>query len=46
MPVLMMSIGKVRMMVPERLVPMLVRMWLGSVPLLTVCVLMVLIVLM
>ena len=42
----MMSIGKVRMMVPERLVPMLVRMWLGSVPLLTVCVLMVVIVLM
>jgi hypothetical protein len=46
MPVLVMSIGKVRMMVPERLVPMLVRMWFGSVPLLTVCVLMVLIVLM
>ena len=46
MPVLMMNVGKMGMVVPKRLMPMLVRMRLGSVPGLAMVVLVVLIVLM
>jgi hypothetical protein len=46
MPMLVMDVGKVRMMVPNRLMLMLVFMRLASVPLLAVLVLMVLIVFM
>ena len=46
MPVLMMDVGKMGMVVPNRLVPMLMHMRLGPIPLLAMLVLMVLIVLM
>ena len=46
MAVLMMNVGKMGMVVPKGLMPMLVRMRLGSVPLLAMLVLMVLIMLM
>ena len=46
MPVLMMDVGKMGMVVPDRLVPMLMYMRPGSIPLLVMLVLMVLIVLM
>ena len=46
MPVLMMNVRKMGMVVPNRLVPMLMQMRLGSIPLFAMLVLMVLIVLM